>query len=228
MLKQKSTFTIVRQAARSASYLELNGTVNFDLHREVYEDALNELARLNDNMFGIFKTPNKAKAKAVISQLRDYEAEMREAAQIKINTLQGTAADVVEDQDTNAFQEQIIELQLFSQMLDDKSFAVSKFISKGKMAAVTSAIDLNADVIEKAWKCKRFQRNFIIAALVTAVVAGVVFAGYKNRNKIKSVLLIDDCGTLDMDFSEQGCAEGLTLSAALLNDNDELLESVAI
>lgn len=226
MLKQKSTFTIVRQAAKSASYLELNGTVNFDLHREVYEDALNELVRLNENMFGIFKTPNKAKGNVIISQLRDYEAQMRETAQIKINSYEDNL--LAEDcEDKTAIAEAIGELQAFIQMLDNKTFNVSKFTTKSKIAVVTSMIDLNADVIEKAWKCRRFQRNAIIGILVTAVIASVAFGCVKNRNKIKSVLVIDDCGTLNMDFADQGISDTTVLTAELHSD-DELIDSAVL
>jgi len=96
------------------------------------------------------------------------------------------------------------------------------------MAEACGAIELNADVIEKAWKARRFQCNLIIGVLVTAVAAGVVFGICGNRNKFKSVMVIDDCGTLNMDFADQGCAEGLTLPTELINDNDELLASASL
>jgi hypothetical protein len=205
--------------------LDADDSVNFGLHREVCENVLNKLARLNDNMFGIFKTPNKAKGNFIISQLRDYESQLKEAAQIKINSYTAFITDECED--NAAVQESIDELQAFIQMLDDKTFNVGKFTTQGKIAEAIAAVNINADVIEKVWKCRRFQRNAIIAALVAAAAAGIVCACVKN-SKTKSVLVIDDCGTLNMDFSDQGIAEGLALSAELINDNDELLDNVAI
>ena len=196
-------------------------------HREVYENVLNELTRLNDNMFGIFKVSSKAKGNFIISQLRDYESQMKEAAQIKINTLQGILAGLAESEDTSALWEQIAELQSFIQMLDDKTFSVGKFTTQGKITEAIAAVKINSDVIEKVWKCRRFQRNAIITALVAAATVGIVCACVKN-SKTKSVLVIDDCGTLNMDFTDQGIAEGLTLSAELISDADELLERVAI
>lgn len=215
-MKKNNEFTITKQACRSASYLEVNGTVCLDLHREVYKDALNELACLNDGMIGIFKTANKAKGNVIIAQLRDYEASMKKAAQIKM----GLVPPAAEGEDQTACTEIISELQSFIASLDDKSFNVS--------AEACGAIELNADVIEKAWKARRFQRNAIIGVLVTAVAAGVVFGICCNRNKFKSVMVIDDCGTLNMEFADQGCAEGLTLSAELVNDNDEILASASL
>jgi len=201
--------------------------VNIDLHRKVYEDVLNELARLNDNMFGIFKVPNKAKGNFIINQLRDYESQMKEAAQIKINTLQGTLAGVAECEDKTAVQESIGELQAFIQMLDDTTFNVGKFTTKGKITKAIAEVNINADVIEKVWKCRRFQRNVIITALVAAAVTvGIAYTCVKN-NKTKSVLVVDDCGTLNIDFTDQIACDTI-LTAELHSDADELLESVAI
>ena len=220
MPKNKATEPIYLKAFAEA--VEIGG-VKLYHHREVYENALNELARLNDNMFGIFKTANKAKGNFIISQLRDYESQMKEAAQIKINAYNDTA--VQEGEDRTAIQESIGELESFIRMLDDTSFNVGVFTTRGKIAEATSMIDLNADVIEKIWKCRRFQRSAIIAALVAAAAAGIVYACVKN-NKTKSVLVVDDCGTLDMDFADQGVFENLRLTAEI--HNDEFLENIAI
>ena len=216
-------FTITKQACRSASYLEVNGTVCFDLHREVYEYALNELARLNDGMFGIFKIANKEKGNIIIAQLKDYEADMKEAAQIKVDLVPPAA----EGEDQTACEEIINELQSFIGSLNDKSFSVSKLSTKGEMAEACGAIELNADVIEKAWKACRVQRNLIIGVLVTAVAAGVVFSIYRNRNEFKAVMAIDDYGTLNMDFSDQGIGN-LGLDLEVLNDENEIIEAVSL
>ena len=206
--------------------LDADDSVNFDLHRKVCEVALNELARLNDNMFGIFKTPSRAKGNFIISQLRDYESQMKEAAQNKINSYTASTADECEDK--AAVQESIDELHGFIQMLDDKTFNVGKFTTKGKITEAIAAAKINSDVIEKVWKCRRFQRNAIIAALVASAAASIVFACAKNKNKTRSVLVLDDCGTLNMDFADQGTAEGLTLSVELIHDNHDSLDEIAI
>ncbi len=205
--------------------LDLDDSVNPDLHREVCENVLNELARLNDNMFGIFKTPNKAKGNFIISQLRDYETKMKEAAQIKINSY--TASRTVEYEDNTAVQESIDKLHAFIQILDDKTFNVGKFTAKGKITEAIAAANINTDIIEKVWKCRCFQRNAIIAALVAAAATGIVCACVKN-NKTKSVLVVDDCGTLNIDFTDQGVCKSLGLTVEVHNNDDEFLESVAI
>ena len=72
------------------------------------------------------------------------------------------------------------------------------------------------------------ERNLIIGVILAAIAAGVIFGVYRNRKNIKSVLIVDDCGTLNMDFTDQAVANSLGLNFEVINYDDEILESVAL